>query len=113
VLQVLLHVKDPRLAPSRTYFDTILGWQNITAVHMPAQMAAGEDYLRLYGGCGEAVIAFSHLYAAFDGFSLSAPLQRWWEIDLAGALVNVDSKSVKDQAAKLKTTLRMNTGRFS
>eukprot|EP00967_Tisochrysis_lutea_P123253 scaffold204861_cov34-Tisochrysis_lutea.AAC.4 len=77
------------------------------------QMAAGEDYLRLYGGCGEAVIAFSHLYAAFDGFSLSAPLQRWWEIDLAGALVNVDSKSVKDQAAKLKTTLRMNTGRFS
>ena len=54
---VLLHVKDPRLIPSRSYFDIVLGWRNLSTVHLPTQMCQDVDYRRLYGGCGERVLA--------------------------------------------------------
>ena len=65
---LFLHVKDPHLLPSRAYFDAVAGWSNLSAIHMPSQMCAAADYRRLYGGCGAPVLAFSHLYAAFEGF---------------------------------------------
>jgi hypothetical protein len=37
---VMLHVKDPRLLPSRTYFDNVLGWANVCTLHVSSQMAS-------------------------------------------------------------------------
>ena len=31
---VMLHVKDPRLLPSRSYFDNVLGWANVSQLHV-------------------------------------------------------------------------------
>ena len=50
---VMLHVKDPRLVPSRAFFDGRPAWQNTSEVHMPAQMALADDYRRLYGRCDD------------------------------------------------------------
>ena len=52
-------------APSRAYFDRI-GWRDVEHVHIPVQNARGVDYQRLYGGCSDRVLAYSHLYAAYD-----------------------------------------------
>jgi hypothetical protein len=37
---VMLHAKDPRLLPSRTYFDNVLGWANVCTLHVSSQMAS-------------------------------------------------------------------------
>jgi hypothetical protein len=37
---VMLHVKDPRLLPSRTYFDNVLGWANVSTLHVSSQMGS-------------------------------------------------------------------------
>ena len=52
-------------APSRAYFDRF-GWRDVEHVHIPVQNARGVDYQRLYGGCSDRVLAYSHLYAAYD-----------------------------------------------
>ena len=37
---VMLHAKDPRLLPSRTYFDNVLGWANVCTLHVSSQMGS-------------------------------------------------------------------------
>ena len=108
----LLRVREPRLLPSRTYFDHVAGWANVSAVHMPAQSCAARDYVRLYGGCSDRVLAFSTLYAAFDDFGDDAPAQAWLETQLTPALLhNLPSVSVK--AERIVSRLRRDRPAFS
>ncbi len=108
---VLLHVKDPRLIPSRSYFDIVLGWRNLSTVHLPTQMCQDVDYRRLYGGCGERVLAFSHMYAAFEGFADAAD-QRWLDETVGPALWS-DTPSVVSKAERMAQRLRRDTGSYS
>ena len=85
----LLHVKDPRLHPSRAYFDRALGWENATGVHLSAQMASAADYDRLYGMCDERILALSHAYAAFDGWADGSAEQVWFDGALARAVADL------------------------
>jgi len=76
-------------------------------------MATADEYVRLYGGCPSRVLAFSHLYAAFEGFGAESPLSVWWERELPDALAQADLPSATDKAAKLSAHLERETGRFS
>ena len=109
---VLLHVKDPRLLPSRAYFDTMLHWFNSTSVHMPAQMASSADYLRLYGACDETVLAISHAYAGFEGFAPWSKEQAWLDEKVYPALWS-DTPAVVTKAKGLIDRLRRDTGRYT
>ena len=109
---VLLRVKEPHLLPSRTYFDQVVGWANVSAVHMPAQSCAAKDYARLYGGCSDRVLAFSSLYAAFDGFGEDARAQAWLEATLTPALLH-DLPAVSAKAARIVNRLRRDRPTFS
>ena len=122
---VLLHVKDSRTLPARTFFDEHAGWGNANAVHTSAQMATAADYVRLYGQCGDHVLAISNLYAAFEGFVPLAPgavstgvpvgqsraRQAWWQA-LANSLP-IDKHAVKQASETLVRLLRKPTGQFS
>ena len=109
---ILLHVKDPRLLPARLYFDALLHWYNVTGIHMPAQMTTSADYIRLYGGCEERVLALSTAYAAFDGFPPSTPEHTWFTEQVYPALWT-DTAAVESKAAMLMRRLRRDTGRYT
>jgi hypothetical protein len=108
----LLRVKEPHLLPSRTYFDQVAGWANVSSVHMPAQSCAAKDYARLYGGCSDRVLAFSSLYAAFDGFGEDAQAQAWLEASLTPALLH-DLPAVSAKAERIINRLRRDRPTFS
>ncbi|EOD28668.1 hypothetical protein EMIHUDRAFT_456961 [Emiliania huxleyi CCMP1516] len=110
---LFLHVKDPHLLPSRAYFDAVAGWSNLSAIHMPSQMCAAADYRRLYGGCGAPVLAFSHLYAAFEGFPPGSPLAAWFADELPAALSTSDSEEATRKAGRIIARLAAETGSFS
>jgi len=109
---VMLHVKDPRLLPGRTYFDAVAGWGNLSSAHMPAQQCYARDYARLYGGCGDRVLAFSNLYAAFEGFEGDAASQSWWE-QMATPALMTDTAQVTEKAMKMLEVLRKETPDFT
>ena len=109
---VMLHVKDPRLLPGRTYFDAVAGWGNLSSAHMPAQQCYARDYTRLYGGCGDRVLAFSNLYAAFEGFEGDEASQSWWERMVTPALMT-DTPQVAKKAMKMLEGLRKETSDFT
>ena len=90
----------------------VAGWANVSGVHMPAQSCAAKDYERLYGGCDDRVLAFSNLYAAFDGFGDGAPAQGWLESQLTPALFS-DTPSVAAKAEKVVSRLKRERGSFS
>jgi hypothetical protein len=108
----MLHVQDPRLMPARTYLDSSLRWHNVSAVHMAAQMTTASDFARLYGGCNDQVLAFSHVWAAFDGFATGSAEQRWFDADVHVA-VGVDVPAVGSASAQLVRRLRRDTGKFT
>ena len=108
----LLHVKDPRLHPSRAYFDRALGWENATGVHLSAQMASAADYDRLYGMCDERILALSHAYAAFDGWADGSAEQVWFDGALARA-VWADLPPVSAAAAAVVNHLVKARGAFT
>lgn len=108
---VLLHVKEPRLLPSRSYFNAVASWANVSALHMPAQMCDAADYVRLYGACAEQVLAFSNLYAAFEGF-YDQRLQSWLDHVVFPAAWG-DTQDVSQKAASLVHHLIQDTGSFT
>ena len=73
----MLQAKDPRVMPARLYFERIFEMTNMTSVQLPTQMAAADDYRRLYGGCGDQVLALSQTYATFDGFDHQSREHAW------------------------------------
>jgi len=114
---VLLHVKDPRLVPSRLYFDAVAGWSNLSATHMPAQNCYSIDVTRLYGGCSDRVLALSHLYAAFEGFQTTYGVTdeetTWWFREILPDLLIHDLPAVKRKVAETTRRLRLETGNFT
>ena len=111
-LLVMVHVKDPRVLPSRAYFDNFYRWHNVSAVHVPSQMAMGADYRRLYGACNHQVLALSSAYAAFEGFESGTDDAAWFEGVLPRAVWS-DRPAVSAAVGKLVARLRRDTGKFS
>ncbi|KAL3931749.1 MAG: hypothetical protein SGPRY_000993 [Prymnesium sp.] len=108
---VLLRGKDPLALPSRAYFDKVARWEGVGSVSLSAQNAYSLDYRRLYGGCDDAVLAFSQMYAAFDGFE-TAEQQEWLDWTVLPALLS-DSLEVERKAAVLIDLLQKRTGGYT
>ena len=108
----------------RRYFDEVLNWRNVSAVHMPGQNVQPADILRLYGDCSDRVLAFSSTYASFEltpstshdpqleSNSPSPSLESWLENKVCPAIW-LNLASVKRKAMMLVEHMKRQSGAFT